>query len=104
MSVPRAVIPDIFNRESILVFPTQETLGGGTRLLCRTNGNVQTVIGDAGVRPGSRGPFLSGKGPKTMLAVAWPCGHTRQANTPAWLIAARVRSMFVMKCARFRFS
>jgi hypothetical protein len=26
------LIPDIFNQESILVFPTQETLGGGTPL------------------------------------------------------------------------
>jgi hypothetical protein len=28
----------------------------------------------AGVRPGSPGPFLSGKGPKTMVAVAWSFG------------------------------
>jgi len=28
----------------------------------------------AGFRPGSRGPFVSAKGPKTMLAVAWPFG------------------------------
>jgi hypothetical protein len=28
----------------------------------------------AGFRPGSRGPFVSAKGPKTMLAVAYPFG------------------------------
>ncbi|HSF08120.1 MAG TPA: hypothetical protein VLA60_01835 [Nitrospirales bacterium] len=28
----------------------------------------------AGVRPGSRGPFVSAKGPKTIVAVAWPFG------------------------------
>jgi hypothetical protein len=28
----------------------------------------------AGFRPGSRGPFVSAKGPKAMLAVPWPFG------------------------------
>jgi hypothetical protein len=32
------------------------------------------VIDDAGFRPGGRGPFVSAKGPKTMLTVAWPFG------------------------------
>jgi len=30
------------------------------------------VLERAGVRPGSRDPFVSAKGPKTMVAVAWP--------------------------------
>ncbi|MBA3968328.1 MAG: hypothetical protein H0X47_21645 [Nitrospirales bacterium] len=28
----------------------------------------------AGFRPGRRGPFVSAKGPKTILAVVWPFG------------------------------
>ncbi len=32
-------------------------------------------FGEAGSRPGSRDPFLSGKGPKTILAVAWSFGY-----------------------------
>jgi hypothetical protein len=35
---------------------------------------VQWLIGVAGFRPGSRGPFVSAKGSKTMLAVVWPFG------------------------------
>ncbi len=30
------------------------------------NDNTQAFIGDAGFRPGSRDPFLSGKGSKTI--------------------------------------
>ncbi|MBA3613673.1 MAG: hypothetical protein H0W49_12325 [Nitrospirales bacterium] len=46
------------------------------------NHNVQAIIGDAGFRPGSRATFVSAKGPKTMLAVAWPFGFpARFANT-----------------------
>ena len=36
--------------------------------------HVHPIFCEAGSRPGSRGPFLSAKGPKTMLAVAWSFG------------------------------
>ena len=40
------------------------------------------MFGVVGFRPGGRGPFVSAKGPKTMLAVAWPFGFpARFANT-----------------------
>jgi hypothetical protein len=32
------------------------------------------MIGIAGFRPGRQAPFVSAKGPKTMVAVAWPFG------------------------------
>jgi len=49
----------------------------------------------AGSRPGSRGPFVSAKGPKTMLAVAWqfgcpaPCHQARFSYNCRLLGASR---------------
>ena len=38
------------------------------------NSCVNVMFCVAGFRPGSRGPFVSAKGPKTRLAVVWPFG------------------------------
>jgi len=51
-------------------------------------------FGVAGFRPGRRGPFVLAKGPKTMLAVAWPpasagassSGALRGSPTPSALL------------------
>jgi len=54
------------------------------------NYSVHEIFGDAGFRPGGRGPFLSGKGPKTIDAqfglIGWDgrrmgSGPTRCAQT-----------------------
>jgi hypothetical protein len=39
----------------------------------------------AGSRPGSRGPFVSAKGPKTILARSWPSGFLRHHPESRWL-------------------
>ncbi len=38
--------------------------------------HVLAFVCVAGFRPGERGPFVSAKGPKTMLTVVWPFGST----------------------------
>ncbi len=37
-------------------------------------GLIRKFLEGAGVRPGSRGSFVSAKGPKTILALSWPFG------------------------------
>ncbi|HBP86966.1 MAG TPA: hypothetical protein DD706_04635 [Nitrospiraceae bacterium] len=65
-----------------MLLKTTKTLFKTTRLTRLSNDHVCAIFDVAGFRPGRRGPFVSAKGPKTMLAVAWPFGSlTRFANT-----------------------
>jgi hypothetical protein len=43
-----------------------------TKKILMLLGNFRIQKVKAGFRPGGRGPFVSAKGPKTMLAVVWP--------------------------------
>jgi len=70
-----SLIPDIAYRESILSFANaQHPVDSWKISYLFIQYNLQTVIGIAGFRPGSRGHFVSAKGPKTIDA---PSGHIR---------------------------
>ena len=62
-------------------------------VLISPNYSVQGIIEVAGVRPGGRGPFLSGKGPKTIDAppglIGWDGRKLRQSGPTRF---ARTRS------------
>ena len=62
--------------------------------MCFLNNNVQSIFCDTGFRPGGRGPFVSAKGPKTMLAVAQPFGCPRPF---AYTGGAQTRSAQTMR-------
>ena len=58
---------------------------------CKLNSILLSTY--VGFRPGSRGPFLSGKGPKTISALSLPCGSLRCS---ARLAAAELARTLVM--------
>ncbi len=53
---------------------------------CKSEKGVSSLkIRSAGCRPGSRGPFVSAKGPQTIPARAWPCGSPSSQRRITWL-------------------
>ena len=51
-------------------FFQEESISGEFWRSCLTSSCVKVIFWVAGFRPGSRGPFLSGKGPKTIDALS----------------------------------